>query len=91
MWRQPAMKVHVGTPVPLDDLNAHRVGDANRARSRIIAAITMQLQELRRHEPDRPRQLDPTRPCPEASTAAFPGGDVPEALRALITSARRNP
>ena len=91
LWRQPAMKVHVGTPVPLDDLNAHRIGDANRARSRIIAAITMQLQELRRHEPDRPRQLDPTRPCPEASTAAFPGGDVPEELWALITSARRNP
>lgn len=91
IWRQPAMKVHVGPPVPLDDLNANRKGDANRARGRIIAAITLQLQELRRHEPGRPRHLDPTRPCPDTSTAAFPGGHVPEELRDLITGARNNP
>lgn len=90
-WRQPAMKVHVGPPVPLGDLNADRMGDANRARARIIAAITIQLQELRRHEPGRPRHLDPTRPCPETSTAAFSGGQVPAELRALITSERPNP
>lgn len=90
IWRQPELKVHVGPPVPLDDLVATRSGDANRARSRIIAAITMQLQELRRHEPDRPRHLDPTRPCPDTSTAAFPGGRVPEELRELITAARNN-
>lgn len=91
MWRQPSMKVHVGTPVPLDDLVATRMGDANRARERIIAAITMQLQALRRSEPGRPRQLDPTRPCPQRSTAAFPGGLVPEHLRTLITAARDTP
>jgi len=91
VWRQPEMKVHVGTPVPLDDLHADRTGDANRARGRIIAAITMQLQELRRHEPQTPRQLDPTRPCPDNSTAAFPGGNVPAELRALITAARKTP
>jgi len=91
LWRQPAMHVHVGPPVPLDDLVATRVGDANRARTRIIAAITMQLQELRRNEPGRPRQLDLTRPCPEQSSAAFPGGKVPDELRALILAARGNP
>jgi len=91
IWRQPAMKVHVGPPVPLDDLHADRMGDANRARTRIIAAITMQLQELRRLEPGSPRHLDPTRPCPDQSTAAFPGGNVPEDLRALIASAPRTP
>jgi len=91
IWKQPALKVHVGTPVPLDDLDANRMGDANRARGRIIAAITMQLQELRRDEPVRPRHLDPTRPCPETSTAAFPGGHVPDELRALIAVARPTP
>lgn len=91
IWRQPAMKVHIGAPVPLDDLNASRMGDANRARGRIIAAITMQLRELRRLEPGTPRQLDPTRPCPAKSTAAFPGGNVPEELRAVIIAARSNP
>lgn len=91
IWRQPEMKVHVGPPVPLDDLLAARMGDANRARARIIAAITMQLQELRRREPGRPRHLDPTRPCPDRTTAAFPGGNVPDDLRALISAARDKP
>ena len=91
MWQQPLMQVHVGTPVPLDDLVATRMGDANRARERIIAAITMQLQELRRGEPGRPRYLAPTRPCSQQSTAAFPGGHVPDDLRALITAARDTP
>lgn len=90
LWRQPAMKVHIGSPVPLDDLNADRMGDANRARARIIAAITMQLQELRRLEPVHPRQLDPTRPCPEGGTAAFPGGNVPDDLRALIRASQQS-
>lgn len=91
IWRQPELKVHVGQPVPLDDLVATRLGDANRARARIIAAITMQLRDLRRNEPVRPRQLDLTRPCPERSTAAFPQGHVPEELRALISGARMTP
>lgn len=84
IWNQPAMKVHIGSPVPLDDLVANRIGDANRARTRIVAAITLQLAELRRYEPDGPRHPDPTRPCPDAPTAAFPRGDVPEELRVLL-------
>jgi 1-acyl-sn-glycerol-3-phosphate acyltransferase len=91
IWRQPSMQVQVGPPVPLDDLNANRMGDTNRARVRIIAAITMQLQELRRAEPGAPRYLDPTRPCPDESTAAFPGGEVPAELRAVIGAARDTP
>ncbi len=91
IWRQPAMKVHIGAPVPLDDLAADRVGDAHRARTRIIAAITMQLQELRQLEPGQPRQLDLTRPCPPGSIAAFPGGRVPDDLRALISSGSQTP
>lgn len=88
VWNQPHMTVHVGSPVPLDDLHANRRGDANRARSRIIAAITLQLREQRWAEPVRPRQIDQTRPCPPQSSAAFPGGDVPADLRDLLTAAR---
>ncbi len=91
IWRQPEMKVHVGQPVPLDDLVASRTGDANRARARIIAAITLQLQELREHEFGRPRHRDPTRPCPDGPTAAFPGGNVPEELSRLIAGAVTSP
>lgn len=91
IWRQPEMKVHVGQPVPLDDLVASRTGDANRARTRIIAAITLQLQELRRLEPGSPRDCDATRPCPDRPTAAFPGGHVSEELRGLIAGAHESP
>ncbi len=91
VWSQPALKVHVGSPVPLDDLSPDRVGDVNRARIRIIAAITLQLRELRTLEPGRPRHLDPTRPCPDSSTAAFPDGNVPNELRDLITRTRQTP
>ena len=77
LWRQPALKVHVGPPVPLDDLELSRVGDANKARTRINAAITRGLAPLRAHEPaDRILFHDPTRPV--RATAAFPGGVVPD-------------
>ncbi|SCX54736.1 1-acyl-sn-glycerol-3-phosphate acyltransferases [Klenkia marina] len=76
-WRQPALRVHVGDPVPLDDLAAGRVGDANRARTRIMAAITRGLVPLRAGEPaDRIAFADPTRPV--KAVAAFPGGHVPD-------------
>jgi 1-acyl-sn-glycerol-3-phosphate acyltransferase len=74
--RRPALKVHIGPPVRLDDLQMGRVGDANRARYRIAAAITRGLVPLREGELDRPAFLDPTRPT--TAVAAFPGGRVPE-------------
>jgi 1-acyl-sn-glycerol-3-phosphate acyltransferase len=74
--RRPALRVHVGPPVVLDDLRVGRVGDANRARYRIAAAITRGLVPLRQGETDRPAYVDPTRPT--IAVAAFPGGTVPD-------------
>ena len=74
--RRPALRVHVGPPVVLDDLRVGRVGDANRARYRIAAAITRGLVPLRLGEADRPAFVDPTRPT--TAVAAFPGGKVPD-------------
>jgi 1-acyl-sn-glycerol-3-phosphate acyltransferase len=74
--RRPALRVHVGPPVRLDDLRMGRVGDANRARYRIAAAITRGLVPLRADEPDRPAFHDPTRPT--TAVAAFRGGVVPD-------------
>ena len=74
--RRPALRVHVGPPVVLDDLRMDRVGDANRARTRIAAAITRGLRPLRAGELDAPAFVDPTRPV--TGVAAFPGGVVPE-------------
>ena len=74
--RRPALRVHLGPAVYFEDLSAGRVGDANRARARIAAAITRGLVPLRAGEPrDRMAFLDPTRPT--TGTAAFPGGVVP--------------
>jgi 1-acyl-sn-glycerol-3-phosphate acyltransferase len=73
---RPALRVHVGPPVDFSDLRLGRVGDANRARYRIAAAITRGLVPLRADEPDRPRFVDPTRPT--TAVAAYPGGVVPE-------------
>ena len=74
--RRPALQVHVGPPVRLDDLQMGRVGDANRARYRIAAAITRGLVPLREGEEHRPHYVDRTRPT--TAVAAFPGGVVPE-------------
>lgn len=76
--RRPALAVHVGPPVELDDLQMGRVGDANRARYRIAGAITRGLVPLRAGEGDRPVVTDPTRPT--TAVAAFPGGVVPDDL-----------
>ena len=75
LLRRPALRVHVGPPVHFDDLLPGRVGDANRARYRIAAALTRGLVPLRGDERDRPRFVDPTRPT--TAVAAFPGGVVP--------------
>ena len=74
--RRPTLRVHVGPPVILDDLRLGRVGDANRARYRIAAAITRGLVPLRHHETDRGAFVDATRPT--TAVAAFPGGVVPQ-------------
>jgi 1-acyl-sn-glycerol-3-phosphate acyltransferase len=74
--RRPRLRVHVGPPVVLDDLRVGRVGDANRARYRIAAAITRGLVPLREGEADHPAFVDPTRPT--TAVAAFPGGVVPD-------------
>ena len=60
--RRPALRVHVGPPVVLDDLRVGRVGDANRARYRIAAAITRGLVPLREGERDRPAYRRPHPP-----------------------------
>ncbi len=78
LLRRPRLRVHVGPPVALDDLRMGRVGDANRARYRITAAITRGLVPLRAGELDRPAWVDPTRPT--TARAAFPGGVVPDDL-----------
>jgi 1-acyl-sn-glycerol-3-phosphate acyltransferase len=74
--RRPALRVHVGPPVFLEDLRGGRVGDAHKARMRIVAAITRGLVPLRDGERDAPYVADPTRPT--TGTAAFPGGVVPD-------------
>src|SRR4051812_10513311 len=74
--RRPRLRVHVGPPVRLDDLQMGRVGDANRARYRIAAAITRGLVPLRAGEEDRPHYVDHTRPT--TAVAAYPGGVVPD-------------
>ena len=74
--RRPKLQVHVGPPVRLDDLELGRVGDANRARMRIAAAITRGLVPLRAGELDAPAFVDRTRPT--TAVAAFPGGIVPD-------------
>jgi 1-acyl-sn-glycerol-3-phosphate acyltransferase len=77
VWRQPALRVHIGAPISFAGLQPGRVGDANRARIRIAAALTRGLAPLRAGEPaDRVAFGDVTRPT--TSVAAFPGGVVPD-------------
>lgn len=59
---RPTLKVHFGEPVDLSDLSAERVGDAARARDRIMRAITKGLIPLREEEPNALRRPDTTRP-----------------------------
>jgi 1-acyl-sn-glycerol-3-phosphate acyltransferase len=77
VWRRPALRVHIGPPVHFEDLQPGRLGDANRARNRIAAALTRGLAPLRAGEPaDRIAFGDTTRPT--TATAAHPGGVVPD-------------
>lgn len=62
LGRRPTFRVHFGPPVDLGGLAADRLGDAAKARDRIMTAITHGLVPLRRDEPDVPRFHDPTRP-----------------------------
>ncbi|WP_371812776.1 lysophospholipid acyltransferase family protein [Saccharopolyspora sp. ASAGF58] len=61
--RRPKLKVHFGAPVDLSDLSADRVGDAARARDRIMRAIAAGMVPLRAGELGAPRHFDPTRPA----------------------------
>ncbi|MDA3624382.1 lysophospholipid acyltransferase family protein [Saccharopolyspora sp. WRP15-2] len=61
--RRPRLRVHFGSPVDLSDLSADRVGDAARARDRIMRAIAEGLTTLRTGELGAPHHLDPTRPA----------------------------
>ncbi|HVV25350.1 MAG TPA: lysophospholipid acyltransferase family protein [Pseudonocardiaceae bacterium] len=65
--RRPTFRVHFGPVVDLTGLSADRLGDAVRARDRIMRAITAGLVPLRRAEPDRPAFHDPTRPTDSVS------------------------
>ncbi|MGW5050049.1 lysophospholipid acyltransferase family protein [Actinokineospora sp. NPDC004072] len=60
-------KVHFGGEVDLSDLSAGKPGDAMRAHTRIMRAITADLVALRADEPDVPRFYDPTRPTDSRS------------------------
>ncbi|MGH3439596.1 MAG: lysophospholipid acyltransferase family protein, partial [Sciscionella sp.] len=62
VWARPRLRVHFGAPVDLSGLSATRLGDAVRARDRIMRAVTDGLVPLRANEPDVPRFQDPTRP-----------------------------
>src|SRR3954447_19316945 len=74
--RRPALRVHVGPPVRLDDLRMGRVGDANRARYRIAAAIPGAFVPRRAAEAERSHSA--ARPRPTTAVAAYPGGAVPD-------------
>jgi 1-acyl-sn-glycerol-3-phosphate acyltransferase len=65
--RRPTFRVHLGPPVDLAGLSLDRLGDAARARDRIMRAITDGLVPLRPDEPDVPRFHDPTRPTDSRS------------------------
>ncbi|MDQ3761760.1 MAG: 1-acyl-sn-glycerol-3-phosphate acyltransferase [Actinomycetota bacterium] len=60
--RQVRFQVHVGPLVDLTGLHPGRPGDAMRAHSKIMIAITEGLVPLRADQPCTPRYSDPTRP-----------------------------
>jgi 1-acyl-sn-glycerol-3-phosphate acyltransferase len=64
---RPTFRVHFGPQVDLSGLSAGKPGDAMRAHTRIMQAITAGLVPLRRDEPDLPRFHDPTRPTDTSS------------------------
>jgi 1-acyl-sn-glycerol-3-phosphate acyltransferase len=67
LLRRPTYQVHFGPVVDLAGLSATKLGDAVRARDRIMRAITAGLVPLRPGEPDGPTFHDPTRPTDSVS------------------------
>ncbi|HEY3748152.1 MAG TPA: lysophospholipid acyltransferase family protein [Pseudonocardiaceae bacterium] len=65
--RRPTFRVHFGPPVDLTGLSDTKLGDAVRARDRIMKAITEGLVPLRPDEPYTPAFHDPTRPTDSKS------------------------
>ncbi|MGH3731140.1 MAG: lysophospholipid acyltransferase family protein [Micromonosporaceae bacterium] len=68
LWRRPVVTVRFGAPVDLSGLVSDVPGDAQRASTRIMGAITDGLRPLRAAEPRLPRYVDPTRPVSTART-----------------------
>ena len=77
--RRPVVRVHFGTPVPLDDLEA-TAHDVRTGTDRIIDAITDELRPLRPDEQRLPRWIDPQRPISNGrkhryrGSSGWPGG-----------------
>lgn len=68
--RQPRLSVHFGVPVPLDDLDAGRRGDAHRAARRIVA---LSPPGWLRCGPTKPARRDTaTRPVPWSGAVRRP-------------------
>jgi 1-acyl-sn-glycerol-3-phosphate acyltransferase len=67
MRKRPVFQVHFGPQVDLSGLTLDKPGDAMRAHTRIMQAITANLIPLRADEPDAPKFHDPTRPCDSKS------------------------
>jgi 1-acyl-sn-glycerol-3-phosphate acyltransferase len=67
LLRRPTFRVHFGPVVDLTGLSETTLGDAVRARDRIMRAITAGLVPLRPDEPDLPKFHDPTRPTDSVS------------------------
>ncbi len=70
-------RVHVGSPVDLTGLCSGRPGDAMRAHTRIMLAITAGLVPLRADQPSRPHYGDPTRPLGRPSPWRPPQDNPP--------------
>ncbi|HZE39415.1 MAG TPA: lysophospholipid acyltransferase family protein [Stackebrandtia sp.] len=73
LFRRPVARVHFGTTVSLDDLDAATPHAARRATDRIMDACVETLIPLRDNEPVLPRRIDPVRPLSTAHTHRRPG------------------
>jgi 1-acyl-sn-glycerol-3-phosphate acyltransferase len=70
--RRPVVRVHFGSPVPLDDLS-ESARDVRRATDRIIDALTDEVAALRPDEPRLPAWIDPRRPVTTARRHRYQG------------------
>lgn len=59
---RPTVRVHIGAPVDLSDVDTVRPGAVQRVTDRILDAVVATLTPLRRDEPELPRFTDPSRP-----------------------------